>query len=124
VQAKGLDATALLNQRLDFILINTAAEAGADVAGLSRTELRQLHRRHLPDLPEEYHKLTEVLRWISQGGRQPVISRDSPAACWPNYAPTTSANYTSCISKLSWPPIKNGQKTSVNTLQNSSRVNI
>lgn len=80
VQAKGLDATALLNQRLDFILINTAAEAGADVAGLSRTELRQLHRRHLPDLPEEYHKLTEVLRWISQGGRQPVISRDSPAA--------------------------------------------
>ena len=80
ITASGLDAAALLNQRLDFILIDTAAEAGEEVAGLTRSELRHLHRRHMPNLPEEYHVLSDVWRWVTQGGEKPRIGADNPAA--------------------------------------------
>ena len=80
VEAQGLDAAALLRQRLDFILIATAAEAGADVSGLTRSALQALHRRHFPDLPETYFRLAEILRWVEQGGKRPRLSADDPAA--------------------------------------------
>jgi hypothetical protein len=80
INARGLDAAALLNQRLDFILIDAAADAGEDVSALTRTDLKKLHRKHLPDLPEEYHVLSKVLRWVTQGGRKPRIDANNPAA--------------------------------------------
>lgn len=80
VEARDLDVAALIRQRLDFILISSAAEAGEDVANLTRMELKNLHRRHLPDLPKEYQTLTDVLRWVEQGGRKPRLNADDPAA--------------------------------------------
>ena len=80
IEARGLDAAALLRQRLDFILIDAAAEAGQDLSGLTRGDIRKLHRHYLPHLPAVYHKLAEVLRWLEQGGKQPRIKATDPAA--------------------------------------------
>lgn len=80
IEAKGLDAAALLRQRLDFILIDTAAEAGQDVSGLSRGDIRKLHRHYMPELPKVYHTLSDILRWVEQGGKQPRIKSSDPAA--------------------------------------------
>lgn len=80
IEAKGKDAAAILRQRLDFILIATAADAGIDVSNLSRAELQTLHRRSLSGLPTEYAVIADVVRWIEQGGRRPTIPADHPAA--------------------------------------------
>ena len=79
-QAKGMDLPALLRQRLDFILIAGAAEAGEDLTGLTRPQLRVLHRKHLRGMPEEYHALADILRWVEQGGRRPSLDAEHPAA--------------------------------------------
>ena len=79
-EARGLDVPALLRQRLDFILISEAAAAGENLEGLSRQQLRVLHRKHIRGLPEEYHALSDVLRWVEQGGRRPSLSAEHPAA--------------------------------------------
>ena len=80
IEAKGLDAPALIQQRLDFILIDAAAGAGQDLTGLTRGDIRKLHRHYMPDMPGEYHVLSDVLRWIVQGGRQPRVKATDPAA--------------------------------------------
>ncbi len=79
VEGKNLDAAALLNQRLDFIIVATAAEQGEDLTGVTRRTLRQMQRRHLDHLPEEFHALADLLRWVEQGGRWPTIAADHPA---------------------------------------------
>ena len=79
-EARGLDVSALLRQRLDFILVAEAAEAGEDLSGLTRQQLRVLHRKHLRGMPEEYHALSDILRWVEQGGRRPALDADHPAA--------------------------------------------
>ena len=79
-QARGIDLPALLRQRLDFILISGAAEAGEDLEGLTRQQLRVLHRKHLRGMPEEYHALADILRWVEQGGRRPSLDAEHPAA--------------------------------------------
>ncbi len=88
-EARGLDVAALLRQRLDFILVAGAAEAGEDLAGLTRQQLRLLHRKHLRGMPEEYHALADILRWVEQGGRRPSLDADHPAAFYTLRATTT-----------------------------------
>jgi len=79
-EARGLDVSALLRQRLDFILVSGAAEAGEDLSGVTRQQLRVLHRKHLRGMPEEYHALSDILRWVEQGGRRPSLNAEHPAA--------------------------------------------
>lgn len=79
-EARGLDTPALLRQRLDFILIAQAAEAGEDLTNLTRQQLRVLHRKHIRGMPEEYHAMSEILRWVEQGGRRPSMDATHPAA--------------------------------------------
>ncbi len=79
VEARNLNTAALLRQRLDFILVDTAATAGEDLTGLSRLELRRLARRHLDDLPPEFHALNDLLRWVEDGSSWPTISSEHPA---------------------------------------------
>jgi len=79
VSARNLNAQALLRQRLDFILVDTAASAGEDLSGKSRMELRRAARRHLEALPPEYHALSDLLRWVESGADRPEISAEHPA---------------------------------------------
>lgn len=79
VKARGVDASAVLRQKMDFILVD--ALAGADVAlkGRSRAQMRRLARDHAGKLPAEFHSLAALLRWAEDGGPWPSISSEDPA---------------------------------------------
>ncbi len=79
VKAPGLDAAAILQQKMDFIVIDTAANAGFDLSGLNRADMRRLARQNAGLLPEEYTGLSELLNWATGGGDWPRISSDHPA---------------------------------------------
>ncbi|HUS53248.1 MAG TPA: DUF6638 family protein [Thermohalobaculum sp.] len=77
--AKGLDAPALLRQRLDFILIDHLAASGEELSGLTRQGLRRVAQRNASDLPDSFHALADVLRWVQHGGRRPKLGPGNPA---------------------------------------------
>ncbi|MFT5004589.1 MAG: hypothetical protein ACI8YI_000195 [Paracoccaceae bacterium] len=76
VEARNLNTIALLQQRLDFILVDTADD---ELTGMSRMELRRMARRHLKDLPVEFHALSDLLRWVEDGSDWPSITSEHPA---------------------------------------------
>jgi hypothetical protein len=77
--AQDLDAPALLRQRLDFILIDHLAASGEELTGLTRQDLRRVAQHQLSDLPDSFHALADILRWVKQGGRRPDLDADNPA---------------------------------------------
>ncbi len=79
VKARGIDAAAILRQKMDFVVVDTAQESGIDLTGATRRDIRALARRHAEDLPEEFHGLASLLRWAEEGGRWPRITSDHPA---------------------------------------------
>ncbi|MGR3795958.1 DUF6638 family protein [Vannielia sp. SX4] len=79
VKAKGTDATAILKQKMDFILVDVAATLGRDVPSRSRGDLRKLAQTLGSALPPEFHALNELVRWSEQGGKWPTITSSHPA---------------------------------------------
>lgn len=79
IKAPGLDAAAILQQKMDFIIIDTAADHGFDLSGLTRTDMRRLARQNAGLLPKEYDGLSALLNWATGGGAWPHISSDHPA---------------------------------------------
>lgn len=79
VKAPGLDAAAILQQKMDFIVIDAAAGLGVDLTGLGRSDMRRLARKNAHQLPEEYHGLRALLGWATGSGDWPRISSDHPA---------------------------------------------
>ncbi|MEE9454827.1 MAG: DUF6638 family protein [Paracoccaceae bacterium] len=69
----------ILQQRLDFMLVDVASAAGDDLSGLDRRSLRAIARRHTNALPDEFHALNDLLRWINDGGAWPRITSEHPA---------------------------------------------
>ncbi len=79
VQARGIDASAILHQKMEFIIAATAAGLGEDLTGATRRDLRRLGRIHADHLPEEYRGLAALARWAEAGGPWPRIPADHPA---------------------------------------------
>lgn len=79
VKARHADAAAILRQKMDFILVEAAATMGQDLAGISRRELRRLAQRLGSSLPDEFHALADLVRWVEGGGRWPEISSEHKA---------------------------------------------
>lgn len=79
VKARGIDGAAILRQKMDFILVSAVTEAGVNLAGTSRRDMRQLARRHASLLPDEFHGLNELVNWAENGGKWPRITSDHPA---------------------------------------------
>ncbi|MFT6452257.1 MAG: hypothetical protein ACJA06_001753 [Halocynthiibacter sp.] len=79
VRARGIDAAAVLGQKMDFILVDVAAELGHDVGHASRRDLRMLAQKIGADLPAEFHGLAALKRWAESGGAWPKISSENPA---------------------------------------------
>ena len=79
VKAPGIDAAAILRQKMDFIVVDAAQDAGLDLTGATRRDIRQLARRHAGDLPEEYHGLNKLVQWAEGSGQWPRITSDHPA---------------------------------------------
>ncbi len=79
VKAPGLDASAVLQQKLDFIVIDTAARFGVNLDGATRRDMRRLARQHSALLPPEYDGLAALLNWAQNGGAWPRISSSHPS---------------------------------------------
>jgi len=72
-------AESIFRQKLDFIVIDAAANSGEDLTDVSRRDLRALKRKYHRELPEEYHTLERLLRQLTKGGRLPRITPEDPA---------------------------------------------
>ena len=79
VKARGIDGAAILRQKMDFILISSVAEAGVDLTGTTRRDMRTLARRHRNLLPDEFNALADLVNWAEHGGAWPRISSEHPA---------------------------------------------
>lgn len=79
VKARGIDAAAILRQKMDFIVVDAAQEAGIDLTGATRRDIRRLARQHGDRLPDAYHGLRRLVNWAEGSGSWPRISSDHPA---------------------------------------------
>ena len=79
VKAKGVDAAAILQQKIDFVLVDVASTLGIDVSHASRRDLRQIAQRLGGALPAEVEGLAALLRWVEGGGAWPRITSEHPA---------------------------------------------
>ena len=79
VQARGMDAAAVLRQKMDFILVDAADRLGIEVGDARRTELRKVAYKLGSALPEEFLGLAALLRWVEAGGAWPKITSEHPA---------------------------------------------
>jgi hypothetical protein len=57
VKARGVDVTAILRQKMDFILIDTIADQGVDLSQTSRRDMRRLARENAHLLSDAYTAL-------------------------------------------------------------------
>ncbi|WP_435256813.1 DUF6638 family protein [Thioclava sp. FR2] len=79
VQARGMDAAAVIRQKMDFILVDAADRLNLEVGDARRTELRKIAYRLGESLPLEFQGLAALLRWIEAGGPWPRIDSEHPA---------------------------------------------
>lgn len=79
VRARGINGAAILRQKMDFILVSAVTEAGVDLAGTTRRDMRMLARQHSHLLPDEFRALGDLVNWAENGGQWPRISSDHPA---------------------------------------------
>lgn len=79
VKAKDTDAAAILRQKMDFIVVEAAADLGEDLTGATRRDLRMVARSIGADLPQAYHGLADLLRWVEAKGDWPKISSEHPS---------------------------------------------
>ncbi|HEU0220667.1 MAG TPA: DUF6638 family protein [Paracoccaceae bacterium] len=79
--ARGLDAAALLRERMDLVLVDRLASlpgAPDGLARLSRADLRRLARRHGPDLPPEFETIAAALAALESGRAPPIPGPADP----------------------------------------------
>jgi len=79
VKARNVDAAAILRQKMDFILVDVASTLGMDLAGATRRDLRMIARQMGASLPDAFHGLADLLRWVEGGGDWPRITSEHPA---------------------------------------------
>ena len=79
VQRPSQDSALIIRQKMDFIVVSTAANHDHDLSGMSRQNMRTLERRYANELPLEFTGLMEVWRWASLGGRVPRLGPPHPA---------------------------------------------
>ncbi|UWQ98759.1 hypothetical protein K3729_15250 [Rhodobacteraceae bacterium S2214] len=79
VKARGVDAAAILHQKMDFMVAEVAATMEEDLTGATRRDLRNLGRRYAKLLPEAWQGLAALARWAEEDGPWPKITADHPA---------------------------------------------
>lgn len=79
IEARGIDAAAILHQKMDFVVAEVASKMGEDLTGATRRDLRNMGRRYADDLPEEWQGLAALVRWSDEGGAWPHITSEHPA---------------------------------------------
>ena len=79
VKARGIDASAILRQKMDFVVVDIAQEAEIDLTGATRRDIRGLARRYSDRLPPEWHALNQLVQWADGDAKWPRIASDHPA---------------------------------------------
>ncbi len=79
VQARGMDAGAVLRQKMDFILVEAADALGIEIGDARRTELRKIAYKLGSALPQEFLGLAAVLAWVEKAGDWPRITSEHPS---------------------------------------------
>jgi len=79
VRARNVDGSAILGQKMDFILVAAGAALDLDLGGASRRELRKIAQQLGSRLPAEFHGLGALKRWAESGGEWPKINSEHPA---------------------------------------------
>lgn len=79
VEVRGVDAAAILHQKMDFIVAEVAGAMGERLEGATRRDLRALGRKYAGRLPPEWQDLAALARWAEDGGPWPRITSDHPA---------------------------------------------
>ena len=79
VEARGVDAAAILHQKMDFVVAAVAAEMGEDLAGATRRDLRLLGRRYAEKLPQAWQGMAALARWAEEDGPWPRITSQHDA---------------------------------------------
>lgn len=79
VKARGVDAAAILHQKMDFILLDAADTLGVELQGATRRDLRRFAGTLGNALPQEFLGLAALLRWVEGGGPWPRITSEHPA---------------------------------------------
>jgi len=79
VQARGMNAPAVMRQKMDFVLVNAADALDLDIGAARRTELRKIAYRLGSALPEEFQGLAALLRWVEGAGDWPQITSEHAA---------------------------------------------
>ncbi len=79
VKARNADAGAILRQKMDFIVVDAAAETGEDLSKATRRDLRMIARAMGDKLPSAYHGLADLHRWVEAKGDWPKITSEHPA---------------------------------------------
>lgn len=79
VDARGIDAAAILHQKMDFMVAEVASRHGERLIGATRRDLRALGRKYAAHLPEEWQGLAVLARWAEDGGPWPKIDSNHPA---------------------------------------------
>ncbi len=70
------DTAAIIRQKIDFIMIGTAAANGSDLGDMTRQQLRKLEREYASAMPPAYHGLMDIWRWATMNGEYPRIEPD------------------------------------------------
>ena len=79
VEVRGLDAAAILHQKMDFVVASVAAQMGEDLTGATRRDLRLLGRRYSEKLPDAWQGMAALARWAEEDGKWPRITSDHDA---------------------------------------------
>lgn len=79
VTARGMDAAAVLRQKMDFILVDAADRLDLDIQGGDRAALRRIAHRLGSALPQEFLGLAALLRWVETGSDWPRITSEHPS---------------------------------------------
>ncbi len=79
VTARGMDAAAVIRQKMDFILVDAADRLGIEIGDARRTELRKVAYTLGDALPAEFQGLGALLRWVEDKGEWPKITSEHPA---------------------------------------------
>ena len=78
-RARGIDAGAILHQKMDFVVAEVASVMGEDLTGATRRDLRRLGRHYAKLLPAEWQGLAALARWAEEDGPWPRITSEHPA---------------------------------------------
>ena len=79
VSAGNNTAAAIIKQKIDFVIISTAASLGDGLGDLTRQQVRQVGRQYAEQMPPEFHGLMQIWRWAKLDGAAPNLNSEHPA---------------------------------------------